>query len=82
MGWLGALTKDFIYFVNWSRNKLISKSIDYLVIYAISQLDHPNMIKLRSHCATRRSRLMSHLFSVKPGCFWLIVAFYLCLAAI
>jgi hypothetical protein len=75
VGWLRALTKDLINFVNWSRNKLISKSIDYLVIYTISQLDHPKMIKLRSPRALRRLRFMSHLFSVKPACFWLVVAF-------
>jgi hypothetical protein len=40
----GADKRILFYFVNWSRNKLISKSIDYrLVIYTISQqFDPPN----------------------------------------
>jgi hypothetical protein len=77
MGWSRALTKNLFYFVNWSRNKLISiKSIDYsLVIYSISQLDCPKTIKLRSPRAPHWLRLMSHLFPIKPACFWLVVAF-------
>ncbi len=63
-------------FVNWSRNKLISKSIDYsFIFYTTSQLDHPKTIKSCSPGAPRWSRLMSHLLPVKPACFWLVVAF-------
>jgi hypothetical protein len=68
--------EGFFNFVNWPRNKLISKSIDYsLVIYTISQLDCPKSIKSRSPCAPRRSRLMSYHSPVEPACFWLVVAF-------
>jgi hypothetical protein len=63
-------------FVNWSRNKLISKHIDHsLVFYTTSQLDCPKTIKSRSPRTPRWSHLMSHLFPVKPACFWLVVAF-------
>ena len=72
----GRWQKILFYFVNWSRNELISKSIDYsLVIYTTSQLDCPKTIKSRSPGAPHRWRLMSHLFPVKSVCFWLVVAF-------
>ncbi len=75
-GFVEGADEGFIYFVNWSRNELISKSIDYsLVTYTISQLNHPKTIKSRSPHAPRRSRLMSHLFPIKPMCFWLVVTF-------
>ncbi len=46
-----------------------------LVIYTISQLNRPKTIKLHSPGAPRRSCLMSHLFLIKPACFWLVVVF-------
>ncbi len=78
----GRRRRILFYFVNWYRNKLIIKNIDYnLVFYTTSQLDHPKTIKLRSPHAPCRLHLMSHLFPVEPDCFWLIVPFYLCLVA-
>ncbi len=45
----GRWRRILFYVVNWSRNKLISKSIDYILfIYTISQLNCPKTIKWSS----------------------------------
>ncbi len=80
VGW-GCWRRIWFYIVNWSRNELISKSIDYiLVFYTTSQLDRPKTIISRSPMLPvgRASCLIS--FPLSQRVFGWLLRFYLCFA--